>query len=566
MKRTRLKILITLVIITTNQLIAQQTVGTLLNNSGAYDGYTLFTARQYHTSYLINNEGRKINEWVQADGMRVENCRLLDNGKLIRAVNLLLPFYAGKPGAHGKLELVNWDGTVDWSMTYADETHILHHDIVPIKQNDNSYHFLASTWDVIPASSAIAYGRNPDAVGGSDNYILVERIIEIEPVGSDEYNIVWEWSTMNHLVQEDYPSQGNYIANGASNNPQLFHFNYFKNNLPSTLMISDWMHVSGMDYNPILDQIVFANHGFNELVIIDHSTTTVEAAGHMGGNSEMGGDILYRWGNSRTYDVMSPNHFQALHSPHWITNGLVHEGKIMVLNNGFNSGSSSIDILTPPQDLSGNYISPSVGIAFGPQSLDWSYIDGSNFHTTNMGNGQRLPNGNTLVNEAVKGRFFEIDANQNIAWEYRCPTIGSGPLEYNVDISTIPTTNPSGDLENEVFRIYKYTPDYDGFTGQDMTPRDFVELKNPLTNVRVRVKNDHLSLYPNPTQDIVTIGKGLTNCTIQILLPNGQILREWSNQYSPLITDLSDCPSGLLFVKVIDNLNDSVSVQKLIKQ
>ena len=123
---------------------------------------------------------------------------------------------------------------------------------------------------------------------------------------------------MNHLVQEDYPSQGNYIANGASNNPQLFHFNYFKNNLPSTLMISDWMHVSGMDYNPILDQIVFANHGFNELVIIDHSTTTVEAAGHMGGNSEMGGDILYRWGNSRTYDVMSPNHFQRkLHANLW---------------------------------------------------------------------------------------------------------------------------------------------------------------------------------------------------------------------------------------------------------
>lgn len=547
------------------QLSAQQTVGTILNNSGTYEGFTLFTARQYHTSYLINNEGRKINEWAQANGDRVENCRLLENGQLIRSVNLLLPFYNGKPGAHGKLELVNWDGSVDWSMTYADSTHVLHHDVVPILQNDSSYHFLVSTWDVVPGDTAIAHGRNPSAVGGSSNYILVERILEIEPVGTSNYNIVWEWSVMDHLVQQDYPSAGNYISNGALNNPQLFHFNYFKNTLPSTLTISDWMHVSGFDHNPTLDQIVFSHHGANELIIIDHSTTTAEAAGHIGGNSGKGGDILYRWGNPRTYDVMAPNHFQALHSPHWIPDTLVHGGKLMVLNNGFNSGSSSIDILTPPVDITNQYVIPATGAAFGPINLDWSYSNGSNFHTGNMGNGQRLPNGNTLINEAVKGWFFEIDTNNTIVWKYRCPTIASGPMVFNVDTTSIPTTNPSGDLENEVFRIYKYPLNYSGFDGEDLTPGDFVEVNNPLTIDDLNKKEDALVLYPNPTSGKFIITGEFTNSTIQVLSLDGKQIQILKTQSNSVELDISNQAAGLFFIKVINNETGSISFTKVNK-
>jgi hypothetical protein len=38
-----------------------------------------------------------------------------------------------------------------------------------------------------------------------------------------------------------------------------------------------------------------------EILQIMHSTTTVQAATHSGGNSGMGGDILYRWGNPSNY-------------------------------------------------------------------------------------------------------------------------------------------------------------------------------------------------------------------------------------------------------------------------
>ena len=56
-----------------------------------------------------------------------------------------------------------------------------------------------------------------------------------------------------------------------------------------------------MAYNPDLDQIAVSVWTFSEFWIIDHSTTTAEAAGHTAAAGGKGGDLLYRWGNPRAY-------------------------------------------------------------------------------------------------------------------------------------------------------------------------------------------------------------------------------------------------------------------------
>ena len=59
----------------------------------------------------------------------------------------------------------------------------------------------------------------------------------------------------------------------------------------------------------------------------------------------------------------------------------------------------------------------------------WKYQDKPtwNFFSPRMGNAQRLSNGNTLINEAFFGRFFEVTRDGEIVWEYVNPYFGGPP-------------------------------------------------------------------------------------------------------------------------------------------
>jgi hypothetical protein len=99
---------------------------------------------------------------------------------------------------------------------------------------------------------------------------------------------------------------------------------------------SDWLHANSIDYNADLDQIIISFAKTGEFWIIDHSTTITESQGSTGGLSNMGGDILYRWGNAKNYQrgTLSDVILEFQHDPHWIPNGYVDAGKVMIFNNG----------------------------------------------------------------------------------------------------------------------------------------------------------------------------------------------------------------------------------------
>ena len=133
----------------------------------------------------------------------------------------------------------------------------------------------------------------------------------------------------------------------------------------------DWTHVNSVDYNAELDQIVVSVHELSEIWIIDHSTTKAEAAGHTGGRSGKGGDLLYRWGNPLAYraGTKADQTLFVQHNAQWIRRGLPGEGHVLVFNNGGHrpDGSySSVDELVLPVDGQGRYkLEP--GKAFGPK-------------------------------------------------------------------------------------------------------------------------------------------------------------------------------------------------------
>lgn len=67
-----------------------------------------------------------------------------------------------------------------------------------------------------------------------------------------------------------------------------------------------------------------------------------------------------------------------------------------------------------------------------------------NFFSPRNSNAQRLPNGNTLINEGSFGRFFEVLPEGEVVWEYVNPYFA-------------PTTADSKSQYNTVFRVYRYT-------------------------------------------------------------------------------------------------------------
>jgi hypothetical protein len=532
-----------------------QTVGTLLNEPESWDGYTLFSSTISTETYLINNCGEIINSWSSAyfPGLAVN---LLDDGSLLRAGRISSNFAAG--GSGGKLERYDWDGNLTWSWEYSTDDYHQHHDFEPLPNGN----ILVLAWELFSDAEAIAQGRDPSTL---DEELWPDHVIEIEPIGSDAANIVWEWHAWDHLIQDFDPSRPNFGV--VSDHPELFDLNYVNTSIGGIASQRDWMHSNGIDYNAELEQILISSRNFHEIWIIDHSTTTAEAASHSGGRWGKGGDILYRWGNPITYDRGLPGQqkFFEQHNAVWIPEGYPGAGNISVYNNGVSRPTgnwSSVDELIPPTDIDGNYIISDPN-AYGPDFLEWTYPESADldFYSRNISGAQRLPNGNTLICEGAKGNFFEIDGNGNTVWRYVNPEGVGGPVDQG--------GTPTG---NTVFRAERYNADFEGFVGKDLTPGPRLEGGSAAfdcqtfpVGIEPEAFLDGFQVGPNPFKNSLTIlnNSGL-EFQFQVFGIQGNLLREGRSSENASV-DLTDQANGMYLVRILQKDSNSFSIHKIIK-
>jgi len=202
---------------------------------------------------------------------------------------------------------------------------------------------------------------------------------------------------------------------------------------------SDVYHVNAITYNAEMNQIAFSSPALNEIFIIDHSTTTKQAAGHTGGRWGKGGDFLYRWGNPQNYHRGDSTNRKLFgqHDVRWIEKGKPGAGNLTVFNNhppGDPDGSimnsavnnySTVYEITPPIDINGKYVIEK-NKSYGPEKPVWVYIapDTLSFYSSFISGAHRMNNGNTFINEGAKGRFFEVTKEGKIVWEYLNPYRG----------------------------------------------------------------------------------------------------------------------------------------------
>ncbi len=274
---------------------------------------------------------------------------------------------------------------------------------------------LMVAWELKSRQEAIDAGRDPSLI--IDDKLWPDTIIEVQPDGATGGIVVWEWYVWDHLVQDYDPTKDNYGV--VADHPELANLNHVESGAHA-----DWTHFNSVAYNAGFDQIVVSVHNFDEVWIIDHSTTTAEAAGHSGGNSGRGGDILYRWGHPASYGagIAADQKFFGQHDAQWIAGDCPGAGNILVFNNGPGrpeGNYSTVDEIEPPVDGSGNY-SLTPGEAFLPAAQTWVYTVSppTSCFSSGISGAQRLPNGNTLVCEGSSNYIFEVDPAMVTRWEY----------------------------------------------------------------------------------------------------------------------------------------------------
>jgi hypothetical protein len=132
------------------------------------------------------------------------------------------------------------------------------------------------------------------------------------------------------------------------------------------------------------------------------------------------GDIIWKLG---------PPPLSGQHAPHRLANG-----NILIFDNG-------------PHRLDESFpFSRVIEIDPASKKIVWKYQEPRqfNFYSPRISNAQRLPNGNTLINEGVFGRFFEVMPEGDVVWEFVNPHFG-------------PATAPVKSQQNGVFRVYRYS-------------------------------------------------------------------------------------------------------------
>jgi hypothetical protein len=442
----------------------------------AAPGYALFSPLLSTATYLIDKQGRVVHLW-NSDFPPGASVHLLDNGRLLRpARDPGLPFF-GSGGQGGRIQVFTWQGELVWDFVVGSRERMPHHDVTPLPNGN----VLAIVWERKSRDEAIRVGRRPELM--TDAGLWPDCVLEIAPRPPAGGEIVWEWHAWDHLVQDwspDRPGYGN-----VSNHPELVDVNgdqalrsftdealerlqalgYVLRGASAAELRADFLHTNSIAYHPGLDQIALSVSRLSELWIIDHSTTTAEAASHAGGRAGRGGDLLFRWGNPRAYGRGRTEDQQLFgqHDVRWIPPGLPGAGNLIAFDNGDgrpDGAWSSIVEIVPPLASDGCYTLRRRA-AFGPTSPTWSYTASNprSFFADFLSSAHRLPNGNTFICSGPTGHFFEVTPRGEVVWEYHNPFSGDAP-------------NPAGDPPRSVFRATHLPPEHLALRGRDLQPLD----------------------------------------------------------------------------------------------
>jgi hypothetical protein len=421
-----------------------------INDPKAFQGYTLIPPLLSTKTLLVDMQGRVVKSW-ECGATPGLSAYLLENGHLLRPAKLKASeqFFEGA-GTGGRIQEYTWDGELVWDFKFHSEKQLQHHDVCKMPNGN----VLMLVWNKKTSKEAIEAGMKPVNARGPQ---LFDSVIEVKPTGKTTGEVVWEWYVADHLIQDIDKTKANFGDVAA--HPELIDVNFGHNDVINGLaalfgggkkddakkdtkkeelaklkgigyvggkgnvtMLQDWPHLNCVSYNADLDQVMVSSRLMSEFWIIDHGTTTAEAAGHKGGKQGRGGDLLYRWGNPQSYRAGTAKE-QVLftqHNAHWIPKGLPGAGHVLAYNNGGSRPGGNFSTVDEIEIPLGKYLLPTGG-TYEPKQALWSYQapNKTDFYSWVISGTHRLPNGNTIVCEGMRGTIFEVTPDKEVVWKYK---------------------------------------------------------------------------------------------------------------------------------------------------
>ncbi|MGI0492478.1 aryl-sulfate sulfotransferase [Alkalinema pantanalense CENA528] len=434
---------------------------TIYDPARAYNSYVLFSAPDGNT-HLIDMDGNEVHRWEKF-GFPPQILDPAQTGGekghlLVQLQNGTSPF--GNIFANQEVGELDWDGNVvwRWGNQATNGKARQNHDIRRLPNGN----------------TLIVVTIEHPVTGVSDQAISDQSIIEVTKEGQ----VVWNWNVGDHIDEFGISPEGHdllrQIYRKGDRGSGFLTINDMKPIGPNK-----WFDAGDSRFAP--DNIVIDSREASFIAIIDKQTGKIVwrlGPDYPIGDDKTGGLVTITNNALRpTLSLTTPrpvDQTSGQHDAHIIPEGLPGAGNLLVFDNEGPSGF-------PPTRLSAQLGSRILEINPQTNTIVWQYtgIDSDQpiwgFYSSFISSARRLPNGNTLIDEGMNGRLFQVTPSGEIVWEYINPYYNLQRLGIDRTVSTnwvyraqpipynwVPDGTPHGEVaiqppKNSEFRVAQRT-------------------------------------------------------------------------------------------------------------
>jgi hypothetical protein len=382
----------------------------------AWNGYTLFTGQDKKTR-LIDMNGNTVKEWPYEGFPPLLLDPALSKGKkgnvLLQLAQLPGVQVAGNGLGNKSIGEVDWHGNVlwQWGAGAQDAYASASVDAAGAPGGAAKQHH---DWRRLANGNTLVLANKVHAVPGFAAKALLDDVIyEVTPDG----RIAWQWTASEHLDEFGFSPESLKLVKAAQPKYGAQAVDWLHINDMAVVGPNKWFKAGDQRFAP--DNVLIDSREANFIAIIDRKTGKVVWS--------LGPDFPAIAGTKVPRPV---DQLIGQHDAHIIPEGLPGAGNLLVFDNQGEAGYPKVSPGIFPH-------SRVLEIDPVKKEIVWQYtaVDSRqpawSFYSAFISSARRLPNGNTLIDEGMNGRFFQVTQQGDIVWEYVSPYYGTSAVGGN---------------------------------------------------------------------------------------------------------------------------------------